>query len=225
MAKKRKFVAYRRLERPYTRKSKYREKSFIRASPPPRIIRYNMGNPHLNAKYTLFMVSDKNLQIRDAALESARLIINRHCEKHFGRQGFYMRLRVYPHHHLRENALASGAGADRLSTGMKCSFGKVIGVAAQIRKGQELIELHVDEAKLARAKKIMRMACSKLPCSPNIVVVENEVKVLTEEEQEQLDAYNAKAAAQDAANDAKAAEKAESEAEVKTEAEPAKAAE
>jgi len=191
MAKKRKFVAYRRMERPYTRKSKYREKSFIRASPPPRIIRYNMGNPHLNAEYTLFLVSDRDLQVRDVSLESTRLIINRHCEKHFGRRGFYMKLRVYPHHHLRENALASGAGADRLSTGMKCSFGKVIGVAAQINENQTILELHVRKEHLNHAKRILKMCKSKLPCSPKIVVQHNEVKELTEAEQALSDKFEA----------------------------------
>ena len=42
MAKLRKFSAYRRIERPYTRKSKYRKKSFIRATPTNKIIRFDI---------------------------------------------------------------------------------------------------------------------------------------------------------------------------------------
>ena len=44
MAKLRKFVAYRRLERPYTRVSKYRKKSYVRANPNVIVVKFDMGN-------------------------------------------------------------------------------------------------------------------------------------------------------------------------------------
>ena len=47
--------------------------------------------------------------------------------------GYFFQLRIYPHHILRENPLAAGAGADRMSTGMKCAFGKPISVAARVK--------------------------------------------------------------------------------------------
>ena len=53
MARIRKFTAYRRLERPYTRISKYKKKSFIKANPKHIIVRFNMGNPKKKFKYTL----------------------------------------------------------------------------------------------------------------------------------------------------------------------------
>lgn len=170
MAKKRKFVAYRRLERPYTRKSKYREKSFIRASPANRITRYNMGNVHKDFAYKLLLIPEEGLQIRDLALESCRLFINRHCEKRMGKSEFYLKLRVFPHHHLRENALASGAGADRLSTGMKFSFGKVVGIAAQVNAGQPIVELNVNKNNLNLAKRLLKTSATKLPCSCKVIV-------------------------------------------------------
>ena len=49
MARVRKFVAYRSVERPYTRKSKYRKKNFVRAAPVSKVVRYNMGN--INKKF------------------------------------------------------------------------------------------------------------------------------------------------------------------------------
>jgi large subunit ribosomal protein L10e len=170
MAKKRKFIAYRRLERPYTRKSKYRELSFIRATPANRIIRFNMGDQTKPYNYKLLLCAGSDLQIRDISLESCRLMINRHFEKKVGGKDYYIVVRVYPHHHLRENALASGAGADRLSTGMKFSFGKVIGLAARIYKDQPIIEARVFTKHLDVAKKILQTASSKLPCGTNIVV-------------------------------------------------------
>ena len=44
MAKLRKFVAYRGLERPYTRISKYKKKSFIKTTANIKIVRFNTGN-------------------------------------------------------------------------------------------------------------------------------------------------------------------------------------
>ena len=43
MAKLRKAVAYRKVERPYTRKSKYRQKSFVRATPNNLIVKYEVS--------------------------------------------------------------------------------------------------------------------------------------------------------------------------------------
>ncbi|HLP80054.1 MAG TPA: 50S ribosomal protein L16 [Acidobacteriota bacterium] len=170
MATIRKFVAYRRLERPYTRKSKYREKSYIRGSPHNKITRYNGGNLKGTFEYSVKLHAKATLQIRDCALESARLIVNRHCEKKIGLENFYLALKPFPHHHLRENPLATGAGADRLSTGMAFSFGKVIGLAARIFKGDDVIEVRVNKDRLEIAKEIIHLAASKLPCKTYITI-------------------------------------------------------
>jgi len=172
MAKLRKFVAYRRLERPYTRKSKYRAKSYVRSTPVCKIVRHMMGNPQKNDfRYKLLLRSKETLQIRDVSLEAARLVSNRHLEKVVGKQNFKYSFRVYPHHHLRENPLAAGAGADRMSTGMKMSFGKVIGIAARIKKNQPIFELNVNKEHLNDAKEALRRASCKLPktCSVEII--------------------------------------------------------
>jgi large subunit ribosomal protein L10e len=169
----RKFVAYRRLERPYTRKSKYRAKNYVRGSPQNRISRFTSGDPKAKFGYTLTLHSKADLQIRDSALESARLIVNRHCEKKIGLTNFFLYLKPYPHHFLRENPLATGAGADRLSTGMAFSFGKVIGIAARIFKDDQLMQLKVNKDKLDLAKQLLHKAATKLPCSTYITVEAN----------------------------------------------------
>lgn len=171
MAKIRKFVAYRRLERPYTRKSKYREKSFIRASPNCRIVRHVMGDKSTPFPLRVSLNVKADLQIRDNALESSRQIILRRLEKTIGKNaGFRFRIRVYPHHMLRENPLAAGAGADRMSTGMKMSFGKVIGIAAQLRKGQTVFDIETTPENLAKVKTALSLGRSKLPCGCQVVV-------------------------------------------------------
>ena len=172
MARIRKAVAYRKLKRPYTRKSKFRELSYVRASPVSKVVRYEMGELKKKFPVSLELISETNLQIRHNAIESSRLTCNRLLEKQLGKNSFHLQLRMFPHHILRENPLASGAGADRMSTGMARSFGKPIGIAAQITKGKILFVLSVEKKDLATAKKALLRAQYKLPCSCKIVVHE-----------------------------------------------------
>jgi large subunit ribosomal protein L10e len=173
MAKLRRAVAYRRIERPYTRKSKYRSKQYVRATPNNKIVKYEMGNLTKKFDYKVLIKANADIQIRHNALESGRLTSNRLLEKVCGKQGYNLKLRVYPHHILRENPLAAGAGADRMSTGMKKSFGKSIGLAAQLSKGQALFEASVDESFLETAKKAMNRVKHKMPCSCKLEIIKN----------------------------------------------------
>jgi large subunit ribosomal protein L10e len=173
MAKLRKFAAYRKLERPYTRISKFRKKSFIRASPHCNVVRFDMGASNKKFQYTINLISRNDLQIRHNAIESARQSSNKILEETLGKSGYFMKVKIYPHHVLRENPLAAGAGADRMSTGMKMSFGKPIGIAAQVKKGQAIVELRVDKQNLNIARKSLKRFINKIPCSCGIEVVEN----------------------------------------------------
>ncbi len=172
MAKLRKFCAYRRLERPYTRKSKYRKLSYIKSSPNSKIVRFEAGNLKRDFPVRVDLVSKESLQIRHNAIESARLTSNRYLEKNLGRPEFKLVIRIFPHHILRENPLASGAGADRMSTGMKMSFGKAIGSAARVKEGQVLFSCHVEKKNIEHAKKALSKSAYKLPASCRIVVNE-----------------------------------------------------
>lgn len=174
MAKLRKAVSYRRIERPYTRKSKYRKKNFVRASPTNLIVRYDMGELQRKFDYRIDVNSEDSIQIRHNALEAARKSSNRILEKKTGKVGFRLKIRVFPHHILRENPLASGAGADRMSTGMAHSFGKPIGLAAQVHKGQTLFEVHVDKSNLAAGKEAAGRIISKIPCKCRLIINKNE---------------------------------------------------
>lgn len=173
MAKLRKFIAYRRLERPYTRISKYRKKSFVRARPASKIIKYVMGDSNKRFLYSVNIVSKDSFQIRHNALESARQSSNRLLEKQLGKNGYMLRINPYAHHILRENPIAAGAGADRMSTGMKKSFGKPVGTAVQLRTGQRLATISVDKAGLETAKKAAKRIVHKVPNSFKIEVAEN----------------------------------------------------
>ena len=173
MAKLRKGVAYRKIERPYTRKSKYRKKNFVKASPHNTISRYETGDIKKKFDTKMLVVADQPVQIRHNALEAARKSSNRVLENKTGKVGYRLKLRVFPHHILRENPLASGAGADRLSTGMAHSFGKPIGLAAQVHVGKAIFEINVDKPNIPAAKEAARRIMSKVPCTCTIVIENN----------------------------------------------------
>lgn len=171
MAKLRKGCTYRRLERPYTRHSKYRKKSFVRVKPNILIVKFDMGDPSKEFPHKFRLLSKNHLQIRHNALEAARQTCNRALEKGCGKGNYHLKIKVYPHHILRENPLASGAGADRMSTGMKKSFGKIIGCAARIREGQTILEVRCDKEHIPIAKLALKRGSQKFACTCSIVEV------------------------------------------------------
>lgn len=173
MAKTRKGCAYRRLERPNTRKSKYKVKNYVRATPSFLVVRYEMGDTKGKFEYMVSLITKNSLQIRQNAIESARQSSNKVLEKNLGKTEFHFKIKIYPFHHLRENPLAAGAGADRMSTGMKHSFGKPIGLAAQVRKGQTLMEVSVNREHIEVARKALKRASHKFPCTCSIQEVKN----------------------------------------------------
>ncbi len=175
MAKTIRACAWRRLERPYTRKSKYRSKSFVRSVPANKIVKFETGKTNGQFPYTVSLHSDVDIQIRHNALEAGRKAANRTLEKVLTRKGYKLKICVYPHHILRNNPLASGAGADRMSTGMKMSFGKAVGIAARIMKGQKIVEAYVQKKDIDLAKKAMNFFRHKLPKGGFITIEESKV--------------------------------------------------
>lgn len=170
MAKLRKNSAYQNLERPYTRISKFTKLNYVRGGfPQMKIIKFDMGTINKTYDAVVKLNVCRSMNLRHNALESARLISNRYLEKTLGKN-FHLRLKVYPFHVLRENPLASGAGADRMSTGMKMSYGKSISCAARMKEGQTVLELRVDKVNVKIGKEALLLSAKKLPCSCKVVV-------------------------------------------------------
>ena len=170
MARIRKFAAYQNLERPYTRISKFNKKNFVRGGfPHLKITKFTMGNVSKQYDTLLTLHSLRAMNIRHNALEAARMTSNRVLEKALGKD-YFLRVKVYPFHVLRENPLASCAGADRMSTGMQKPFGKPISSAARVRENQIIMELKVNQNQLKLAKEAMTRAAKKLPCPCKIVI-------------------------------------------------------
>lgn len=174
MAKLRRFSAYRRLERPYTRISKYKAQSYVKTNPHKHVVSYNMGTQKKKFSHTMLLLSKVNIQIRDNSIESARLTCSKLLETSIGLTSYFLQIRKYPHHILREHAMATGAGADRFSSGMARSFGVPIGSAARVARGDLIFQLSLDEQNLDLGKKALKRAISKLPCRCLIEVVQND---------------------------------------------------
>ena len=105
----RKAKCYRRIKRPYTRKSKFKKKSFVKAVPTMKIVRFSMGDQRKLRPYRLSLVSSQAIQIRQNSLESSRVFINKHLHESLG-LNYLFRILVYPHHVLRENRMLTGEG-------------------------------------------------------------------------------------------------------------------
>ena len=166
----RKFKCYREVKRAYTRKSKFKKKNFIKAMPDLNIGKFEMGNTKKHFEYSAKLVSKVDHQVRQNALESVRVLANKKLDKELGATSYRFRINLYPHHALRENKMIVGAGADRMQSGMQLAFGKVVGVAAQAKKGKTVVEILVDGSGLETVKNILKSLTPRLPGKYSIEV-------------------------------------------------------
>lgn len=150
---------------PYTRKE------YMAGVPGLRIGQFELGDQQGDFSHKVHLEADEACQIRHGALEASRVAGNRYMMKTVGIQNYHIKVRVYPHHVLRENKQASGAGADRVSQGMRQAFGKPVDAAARVAAGQEIITIRTDEKNVEAAKTALRKAIKKLP-TPGRVKVE-----------------------------------------------------
>jgi large subunit ribosomal protein L10e len=137
------------------------DKNYIGAAPHMKIRQFNMGNPIKDFKYCIDLHCESAVQIRDNAMESARIAINRFLTNKLKDQ-YFMKIRVYPHQILRENKQAQGAGADRIQKGMSHPFGKPIGRAIRTHVGEILMSVLVDQEGIELAKQALRRAGPRL---------------------------------------------------------------
>ncbi|WFO75904.1 50S ribosomal protein L16 [Desulfurococcaceae archaeon MEX13E-LK6-19] len=148
---------------PYTRKE------YIPGVPQPKIVKFEMGNIHGDYDYVAYLVMKEAGQIRHNALEAARVMANKYLSTEVGDNNYFLKIRVYPHHVLRENKMMAFAGADRLQDGMRQAFGKPVGVAARVYPGTIVMEVRIKKEHVQHAKEALRRAASKLPLPARIV--------------------------------------------------------
>lgn len=161
----------RRLERPYTRVSKrVPRKSYVAGAPESRVHHFEMGTPG-EYDLTLYLTAKREGQIRDNALESARVTGLKFLDKKIGKN-FFFKILLFPHHVLREKPIATGAGADRYSQGMRLAFGKPAGRAVQVFPGKRIMSLMLNKEHLEIGKIALKKAGSKLSVPTRIEIEE-----------------------------------------------------
>eukprot|EP00553_Chaetoceros_curvisetus_P004597 CAMPEP_0204618666 /NCGR_PEP_ID=MMETSP0717-20131115/5237_1 /ASSEMBLY_ACC=CAM_ASM_000666 /TAXON_ID=230516 /ORGANISM="Chaetoceros curvisetus" /LENGTH=217 /DNA_ID=CAMNT_0051632455 /DNA_START=74 /DNA_END=727 /DNA_ORIENTATION=+ len=132
----------------YQKNKPYIKSRYCRGVPESKIRIYDVGNK--SAAVDLFpfvahLVCDEKQQISSEALEACRVAINKYLGKHVGKENYHIRMRAHPFHVLRANKMLSCAGADRLSSGMRHSYGKPIGVSARVDIGQVLLSVRAKD--------------------------------------------------------------------------------
>lgn len=157
---------------PFTRISKRKQKSFIKVVPPQKIVKFDMGKVSEYKKgklpHILTMVTTEAVQIRHNALESCRQYINKKLETNYAGQ-FMFKVVPYPHHIQRENKMLTGAGADRMQTGMQLSFGKSMGKAAIMKPEAKLFVIALaTEKAIPFARTTLKEIKAKLPCKTRV---------------------------------------------------------
>lgn len=156
-----------KLKRPYTRESKKKpRKSYVVGVPHPRIHVFEMGNKKGSFDVSVYLVSKDDVQIRSNALEASRIVAHKYLEKNLGPENYMFKILVYPHHVLREHSIATGAGADRFSQGMRKSFGRPSGKAAMVKRGQKIFVARVKDTSqnIKTVREALKRASSKIRC-------------------------------------------------------------
>ncbi len=147
----------------------YTRKKFARGFPPPKIVKFTMGDTKGTFEVEAKLIALKRAQIRHVALEAARVATNRVLIDKLVND-YLLQIRPYPHIILRENKMIFGAHADRLQQGMRRSFGKAIGTAARVEPDQTLITVKVKANAVETAKESLKRGSAKLPIPCKITV-------------------------------------------------------
>ncbi len=151
-------------------KKAYTRREYMGGVPGSKIVQFEMGNLSQEFPTEVDLVVEEACQIRHSALEAARITVNRRLLKEVGRSNFHFKVRVFPHHVLRENKQATGAGADRVSEGMRLAFGKAVGTAARVDPGQKIMTVFSTPQYLEKIKDALRHGGHKLPTPSHLKV-------------------------------------------------------
>src|SRR3989449_5155932 len=152
----------------------YTRKEYMGGIPQNRIGQWDIGDLRTKFPVKLHLIAEEQCQIRHIALEAARISANRYISKKAG-NSYHLKLRLFPHNVLRENKIATGAGADRISEGMRAAFGAPVGTAARVKPGMKVFTISTTEDHVDDAKEGLRKGGVKLP-TPWRLEIEREKK-------------------------------------------------
>ena len=160
-------------------------KSYVKAMPHNALQVTAMGDPNKYYDRRVDLVAIEDVQARDNALEACRQAANKYLERELS-GNYFLFIRIFPHHIIREVKMIFGAGADRLQKGMKHAWGKPSDRAARIYKGTIIFSIYIKKENLHHALEACRRAKSKLPGKYKTVVVEEERGIKQSEEYEEI---------------------------------------
>jgi len=180
--------------RPYQHKrSANHRREYARGGSQSKIVRFWGGNKEKDwADWDLVVGLKVNhqIQISSNSLEAIRITINSSLQKSVGRLNFRVRIRPKPFQKIRENRMLAFAGADRVQSGMRNSFGRSMGVAARVRAGQIIVDVGTSIKDLPLVRDRLRVASMKISSSCQTVILEYQTPELLK--QSGLPLYDAK---------------------------------
>jgi large subunit ribosomal protein L10e len=150
----------------------YTRKEYMGGIPHCRISQFDTGNVHQTYRFHYSIVAREAAQVRDQSVEAARVAVVREMER-VASNNFHFKVRKYPHNILREHKMATGAGADRISDGMRLAFGKPVGHAVRANIGDVLFTLSFRSENQDSAVEALRKAACKLPMPTSVERVED----------------------------------------------------
>jgi large subunit ribosomal protein L10e len=156
----------------YQKNKPYIKSRYCRGVPDSKIRIFDVGAKKTGVDVfpcVMHLVCDEKQQISSEALEACRVAVNRHLINSVGKENYHIRVRAHPFHVIRANKMLSCAGADRLSSGMRHSYGKPIGVAARVQIGQILLSVRAKDAHKAHVEEAIRRGKFKFAGRQKIV--------------------------------------------------------
>ncbi len=127
--------------------------------------------PWENFELVVGLKVNSQIQISSNTLEAIRITINGVLQRKLGRQNYRLRVRPKPFQKYRENRMLAFAGADRVQSGMRNSFGRSTGVCARVRAGQIVVDVGTYIRNLPLIRDRLRVASMKIASSCQIVIL------------------------------------------------------
>jgi large subunit ribosomal protein L10e len=129
-----------------------------------RILSFRQGTLKSNKYFTVKLITTKKVRLTETCIESLRVSINRKLGNNLGRSQYVLIINKYPHQILRHHRLASGAGADRVSQGMRLAFGHPLIRAINFKENSVVLQVIITNPNnLQYVKKYLKDSSKKSP--------------------------------------------------------------
>ena len=183
MANKRPWHCYSKWSRrPFQHKrSSNHRREYARGGAQSKIVRFWGGSketPWEDFDLVVGLKVKNQSQISSNTLEAIRITINGVLTRKLGRQNYRLRIRPKPFQKYRENRMLAFAGADRVQSGMRNSFGRSTGVCARVKAGQIIVDVGTSLRDLPLVRDRLRVANMKISSPCQTVVLKYKTREL-----------------------------------------------